>query len=169
MASSTISFFVPPKHPLTIIASGAPWLSRFGPMFQAPLPRHEAKLRSAIAFPHFHKLTVPLHDCQGKGSYVQTPPRRSQCAPAHDFGNRHVVIRCRRDTVSKDAYRSRLEHTPPSAPPMAEARTYGAGQTERGASSGAHRRHCGGGSWCVLGDELRVSCSAQADRDVFFP
>ena len=28
-------------------------------MFQGSTPRHEAKLRSAVAFPHFNKLTVP--------------------------------------------------------------------------------------------------------------
>ena len=49
---------------------------------------------------------------------------------------------------------------------MAEARTYGAVQTERGASSCTHRHYCGGGSWSLLGDELRLSCRAQADRDV---
>jgi hypothetical protein len=60
MARSTISFFVHPKHPLKIIASGATWLSSFGPMFQASPRRHEAKLRSAFALPHFNKLTVPI-------------------------------------------------------------------------------------------------------------
>ena len=75
-------------------------------MFQASPPRHEAKLRSAVAIPHFNKLTVRLHDCQGEVSYFQTPPRRSPCPPAHDFGNRHVVVRYRREIVSKDTYRS---------------------------------------------------------------
>jgi hypothetical protein len=60
-ARSTISFFAHPKLPLKIIASGATWLSRFGPIFQTSAPQHEAKRRSAFAFLHFYKLTA-RHD-----------------------------------------------------------------------------------------------------------
>ena len=113
-ARSTISFFAHPKLPFKIIASGATWLSRFGPVFQTSAPRHEAKRRSAFAFLRFYKLTA-RHD-HGQPTQLRlnsSEPRRTCTFGRADFSHRNEIEAAGGDLARiEDAYRRfrELEH-----------------------------------------------------------